>query len=49
MGGERTKLRGKYNPTNWRRKQANLQYAKLPGGRALVCTKCIRTMAKNSK
>ncbi|MEK7110346.1 MAG: hypothetical protein AAB867_00630 [Patescibacteria group bacterium] len=42
MGGERIKLRGKYNPTNWKRKYPNLQYAKVAGQRTLVCTNCIK-------
>ncbi len=46
MGGERIKLRGKYNPTNWKRKYPNLQYAKVAGQRTLVCTNCIKKIVK---
>jgi len=46
MGGTRKKLRGKYNPTNWSRKKANLQYGKLDGKRALLCVRCMRTLTK---
>jgi hypothetical protein len=49
MAGERKKLRGKYNPVNWRRKYANLQYAKVQGVRKLICTQCLRTMKKAAK
>ncbi|MCL4399954.1 hypothetical protein M1506_01620 [Patescibacteria group bacterium] len=48
MGGTRIKLRGKFNPTNWTKKQANLQWARIPDvkKRVLVCTKCIKTLNK---
>ncbi|OGY64061.1 MAG: hypothetical protein A3E64_00910 [Candidatus Harrisonbacteria bacterium RIFCSPHIGHO2_12_FULL_48_16] len=47
MAGTRKLLRGHYNPTNWSRKYPNLQKAKLPSGKSgLVCTQCIKTMAK---
>lgn len=47
MAGTRRKLRGKYNPTNWSRKYPNLQKTKLPNGkRVLVCTSCLKTLAK---
>jgi len=48
MGGTRVKLRGKYNPTNWSKKRANLQWTTLlvKGKRSLVCTKCLRTLSK---
>lgn len=46
MAGERRKLRGKYNPVNWSRKYPNLQYGKVDGKRALICTTCMRTQAK---
>lgn len=44
MGGERKLLRGHYNPVNWSRKYPNLQYAKVDGKRALICTKCLKTL-----
>jgi ribosomal protein L28 len=48
------KLRGKYNPTVKKRKYPNLQWVRLPTGKAglpsgrrvLACTKCIKAMAK---
>lgn len=41
------KLRGKYNPTEKKRKYPNLQWALLPSGeRAKICTGCIRTNSK---
>jgi len=46
MGGERKLLRGHYNPVNWTRKYPNLQYGKVNGKRALVCTGCLRTLHK---
>jgi hypothetical protein len=46
MGGTRKLLRGHYNPTAWTRKKANLQYGKLDGKRALLCTRCLRTLSK---
>ncbi|MEK7212341.1 MAG: 50S ribosomal protein L28 [Patescibacteria group bacterium] len=49
MGGTRKKLRGKYNPVNWSRKYPNLQYAKVRGKRALICTGCLRTLSKKAK
>ena len=45
MGGARKLLRGHYNPVNWSRKYPNLQYAKVDGERALICTACIKTLA----
>ncbi len=50
MGGTRKLLRGNYNPTNWKKKKANLQKATDPktGKRLLACTKCMKTMAKTS-
>jgi len=44
MGGTRKLLRGHYNPTNWSRKQANLQWFSEPGkaGRVKACVKCIK-------
>jgi len=49
MAGERKKLRGKYNPVNWRRKYPNLQYTRVDAKRLLVCTNCLRTLAKRGK
>jgi ribosomal protein L28 len=46
MGGARKLLRGHYNPVNWTRKYPNLQYAKVDGTRALICTNCLKTLAK---
>ena len=48
MQGERRLLRGHYNPVNWSRKYPNLQYAKVKGIRTLICTNCIRTLAKKA-
>jgi hypothetical protein len=48
MGGARRLLRGHYNPTNWTRKYPNLQYAKVDGVRALICTSCLKTLAKKT-
>ena len=51
MGGTRKLLRGHYNPTSWGKKKANLQWTKsyTPGKRALVCTRCLRTLTKKAK
>jgi len=51
MGGTRRKLRGKYNPTNWSKKKANLQWTNLfvSGKRTLVCVKCLKTLTKAKK
>ena len=50
MGGTRILLRGHYNPTNWLQKKPNLQKSRLPDGkRALLCTNCIRTLAKKAR
>jgi hypothetical protein len=46
MGGERKLLRGHYNPVNWTRKYPNLQWGKIDGKRALLCTNCMRTLHK---
>ncbi|MDP2704714.1 MAG: hypothetical protein Q8P01_05960 [bacterium] len=50
MGGTRKLLRGNYNPTNWKKKKANLQKTEDPktGKRILACTRCMKTMAKTS-
>lgn len=48
MVGHRKKLRGKFNPVNWSRKYANLQHAKVNGVRKLVCTNCLKTLAKKA-
>jgi len=48
MGGARKLLRGHYNPVNWTRKYPNLQYAKVNGVRKLICTGCLRTIAKRA-
>jgi hypothetical protein len=49
MGGKRHLLRGHYNPTPKVRKYPNLQYATVDGRRQLICTRCIRTLAKTAK
>jgi hypothetical protein len=48
MGGARKLLRGHYNPVNWTRKYPNLQYAKVNGRRELICTNCLKTLARKS-
>jgi hypothetical protein len=49
MGGARKLLRGHYNPVNWSRKYPNLQFAKVNGRRELVCTNCLKTIAKKAR
>lgn len=46
MGGARKLLRGHYNPVNYSRKYANLQWATVDGVRKRLCTNCIKTLAK---
>jgi hypothetical protein len=46
MQGKRKLLRGHYNPVNWSRKYPNLQLAKVDGVRTLICTQCMKTLAK---
>lgn len=46
MQGARRLLRGHYNPVNWTRKYPNLQIAKVNGVRKLICTQCMKTLAK---
>ncbi len=46
MTGARRLLRGHYNPVNWTRKYPNLQYAKIDGVRAKICTQCMKTIHK---
>ncbi|OGY64563.1 MAG: hypothetical protein A3B92_00305 [Candidatus Harrisonbacteria bacterium RIFCSPHIGHO2_02_FULL_42_16] len=48
MGGTRKLLRGHYNPTNYSRKQPNLQWTSVPGkpGRFKACIKCRRLLKK---
>ncbi len=60
MAVVRTKLRGKYNPTDKKRKYPNLQtllvpesakgerFKKFKGKKVLACTKCIKTLSKNN-
>ncbi len=48
MGGARRLLRGHYNPVNWTRKYPNLQYARVSGVRKLICTNCLKTLAKKA-
>ena len=55
-GGTRKLLRGHYNPTNWTKKRANLQWTRLhtvgkPAGqkvtrRSMVCANCLRTLSR---
>ncbi len=47
-GGTRKLLRGHYNPTNFGKKRANLQWMKdgKTGKRVLACTSCMRTTIK---
>lgn len=49
-GGTRKLLRGHYNPTNYSKKKANLQWTRLltPGQRKLVCVSCLKTLTKKS-
>lgn len=51
MGGTRILLRGHYNPTNWTKKKANLQWTRtlVSGKRVLACTKCLKTAGKTRK
>lgn len=46
MVGKRKLLRGHYNPVNYKRSYANLQYAKVDGKRMLICTQCMKKLAK---
>lgn len=50
MSGTRKLLRGHYNPTNWTRKQANLQWYTIPNkpGRVKACVKCIKLETKKN-
>lgn len=50
-GGTRKLLRGHYNPTNYSKKKANLQWTKLlvAGQRSLVCTSCLKTLTNKNK
>ena len=47
----RNKLRGKYNPTDKKRKYPNLQWVLLTSGKTRIkaCAKCIKAMAKTKK
>ncbi|MBI1755060.1 hypothetical protein HY250_02655 [Candidatus Azambacteria bacterium] len=45
----RRKLRGKYNPTEKRRKYPNIQTALIDGARTRACAQCIRTTHKTKK
>ncbi len=46
MAGKRVLLRGHYNPTGKSRRYPNLQWSKLDGKKAKLCTRCIKTLAK---
>ena len=46
---KRKLLRGHYNITNRYRKYPNLQWAKVDGKRIMICTTCIKTLAKTTK
>lgn len=45
---KRKLLRGHYNPVNRYRKYPNLQWADVGGHRMMICTSCIKTLAKTS-
>ena len=45
----RNKLRGKYNPTDKKRKYPNLQWVIFSNKKIRACAKCIKAMAKPSK
>lgn len=47
--GKRKLLRGHYNPTSTSRKYPNLQYAKIGSSRKLICTNCMKSIAKLAK
>ncbi len=61
MSTVRTKLRGKYNPTDKKRKYPNLQsltvplsvtkkgFKKFAGEKVIACAKCIKTLGKVDK
>lgn len=49
MAGKRVLLRGHYNPTGKTRRYPNLQWSKLDGKKAKLCTRCIKTLAKKPK
>jgi ribosomal protein L28 len=42
----RKKLRGKYNPTNKKRKYPNLQWGRVNGKRIKMCAKCLKAQGK---
>ncbi|MEK7616141.1 MAG: hypothetical protein AAB420_02965 [Patescibacteria group bacterium] len=46
MATKRKLLRGHYNPVNRYRKYPNLQWALVAGKRTMICTSCIKTLAK---
>lgn len=54
VGGYYVKLRGKYNPTKKKRRYPNLQWVRLPAGKAglltgkrvLACAKCMKALAR---
>ena len=46
MRGQRIKLRGNYNPTPKKRKQPNLQSARVLGRHVTVCATCLKTINK---
>lgn len=47
VGNCRIKLRGKFNPTEKKRKYPNIQWTKLASGkRVKSCVRCIKTQAK---
>ncbi len=48
IGGSRKKLRGKYNPTNQKRKYPNLQWVRLSADskRIKACTQCIKALSR---
>ena len=57
LGVTLVKLRGKYNPTAKTRKYPNIQWVRLPAGKAglvsgkrvKACAQCIKTLHKKTK
>ncbi|MBS3903552.1 MAG: hypothetical protein KGZ30_04250 [Anaplasmataceae bacterium] len=49
MRAQRRLLRGNYNPLPKQRKYPNLQWAKVQGERARVCTTCLKTLNKRGE
>jgi len=49
MARKRNLLRGKYNPTDKKRKFPNLQWLTVDGERTKVCTSCVKTQSKKPR